>query len=207
MAEFPFDISHIFFLELIRDFKNNLGSSMAIRQMTRRVLELAQHLPQQYFPDKASFWEAMGKGQLVFNFWDTGMRLHEHDLVTIDRCPFEVAIGHYMKLWGGLPGEYEELTNEYNKPSELNEDLKIGCGSASSPFCIMHQPLRAISSTKIVVGGEAITFIQMGCKSALNKIDISAKYLQEQNIMMAEVKQLLQQYQCCFLIKFGENAA
>lgn len=179
---------------------------MAIRQMSRRVFDLAQHLPYQYFPDKASFWEAMRKGELIINFWDSGIRMHDHDLVTIDCCPFEQAIANYLKLLGGFPGEYEELTDEFNKSSDLNEELKIGNGSASSPFCVMHQTLRAASSTKIVVGGEAIKFVHMGCKSALNKIDMSSKFLEEENISPAEIKQLLKQYQCCFLIKFGKDA-
>lgn len=203
MLDRPFDISHVFFLELIRDFKNNLGASMAIRQMTKRVLDFAKHLPNQHFPDREAFWTALKQGELVINFWDTGIKVHAHDLVTIDKCPFEQAINNYQKLWGGLPNEYIELTEEYNKPSELNEKLKIGCGSGSSPFCAMHQPLRAVSSQKIVVGDKPIQFIQLGCKAGHSKIDISKKFLEAEGIEENEVRELLQQYQCCFLIKFG----
>ena len=199
------DIAHIFFLELLRDFKNNLGVPLATRQLLRKTVSLAQNLPRIDFPNKNIFWEAIRKEETNLHLWEDKLEICKNNIIAAPKCTFRNAIDNYLKLWGGMPTEYAEITEEFNKTSTISSILKIGQGSACSPFCLIHQALRSIAVKKIYIASEPLNLVMLGSKLSNVDLAISYEYLAEEGIKPAHIKTLLQKNICCFLIKFPEK--
>ncbi len=196
------DIIYVFFLELLCDLKNNLGAPLAVRQLVRRAIAFSENLPRQDFQDKNFFWKALEEGDTILNLFEDKFEKQENNIITTPACPNENFIKNYFNLWKGIPNEYNEIMEEFNKPSTINKKLKIGCGSASNPFCVLYQPLRSIAISKISISGKPIEMVTLGCKSFDEKDFIAYEYLAEEGIEPRIVQPLLKNTNCVFLLKF-----
>jgi hypothetical protein len=194
------DIAHIFFLELLRDYKNNLGAALAVRQMIHRAAIFARDLPRQDFTDWDHFLNELQKQNTVLNFWEPELKLYDRHIIATPSCPFGAAIHEYTQIMGGLPNEYAEITEEFNRSTPLNRHMMIGHGSASSPFCAIHQPLRSLAAEKIFVGGQPLQIVALGSK-AESDWALAYEYIGEEKLFPEKIKSLLNENLCCFLIK------
>lgn len=194
------DIVHIFFMELLQEYKNNLGTALAVRQMIQRALIFSQRLPRQDYEDKAAFLEALRKEQTIFNLWDRELEIINDDIIVASACPFRKALQDYSAVMGGVANEYLELVRELNKPSALNKKLLIGQGAASNPLCAIHQPLRSAVSQKLFIGGKPVTVTALGSKSDESPM-LAFEYLAEKKIAPDTVKKIINDRHCCYLIE------
>lgn len=133
-----------------------------------------------------------------------GVAIREGNLFYLPACPFAPTIKNYKQLLSKLPEEFSELAEEFNKPSRITEELKIGHGSGVSAFCPIHQSLRAAVGRRIKVGGKRIKIYQLGCKSANGNKAISDKLVSEFGVDREVVDKILDKAMCVYGIKLEE---
>jgi hypothetical protein len=116
-------------------------------------------------------------------------------------CPFSGAITDYKDTFGPLPETYSSVTREFNKPGPGTDPLRVGNGAGVSPFCSVHQPLRAAAAQQITVAGKALVARQLGCKAASGVVGIAKRWLDEGGWSEETVRKILADNMCCYAIK------
>lgn len=203
------DIAHLFFLEAIVDAEKNTGASAAKGELIRRAKAVATRMPGQDFASVEELINALDGGLTVLTKLEGQAKHQGNHVFTLAACPFAKSISTYMNEMGSLPKEYKEITDEFNKAHPVNDELKIGNGSAVSPFCCIHQPLRSIVAGKLTVKGQPVNAYMLGCKSGSGTKAYADQYLQEAGIDKAQVEKLLDGNMCCYWLKTdnAESAA
>jgi hypothetical protein len=73
----------------------------------------------------------------------------------LKNCPFGPSIKNYTKVFEKLPEGFADFSAEFNKPSHVTDQYKVGEGAGLSPFCSVHQPMRSAFEEKIKIGGRS----------------------------------------------------
>jgi predicted metal-binding transcription factor (methanogenesis marker protein 9) len=203
------DIAHLFFLEAIVDAEQSRGAAVAKGELIRRAKSVAARMPGQDFASTEELINALDGGLTVLTKLEGQAKHQGNNIFTLKSCPFGRSIKTYMNEMGSLPKEYKEITEEFNKSNPVNDELKIGNGSAVSPFCCIHQPLRSIVAGKLTVKGQPTNAYMLGCKSGSGTKAFADKNLQESGVDKAVVDKLLDDNMCCYWINTGkaENPA
>ncbi|MFH0926782.1 MAG: hypothetical protein V1872_14310 [bacterium] len=126
---------------------------------------------------------------------------HPKNIFTLPKCPFAPTIADYLTAYKKLPKEFSGVIEEFNKTSQITDNLRIGEGAIVSVFCCMHQSLRATIASKITIGGKPIALYQLACKGGDGKKALSKKWIAEVGADEKEVDKLLDKNVCCYCIK------
>lgn len=201
MSENILDIAHISLLELIKTLIAQSGAASAKGALMRVAIKAGEKVPGREF---ASFDEFAASSETTKNPISRieGKSVHLGDGVFgLPVCPFAASIGNFKEVFGALPESYAELTQEYNTPTAVTAQYRIGHGSGVSPFCAVHQPMRSAAAAQVTVGGKKLMVYQLGCKAAGGKKALAEKWLAEAGVDRAKVEKILETNMCCYLAK------
>lgn len=199
MAEI-LDIAHLAFLEMIRDAINTTGGAAAKGQLMRKAMSVAEDMPETEYQNLKEWEEAVKAKENPITRVE-GHAQRKGNIFYLPACPFAPSIKTYKELFESLPQEYPRLVEEYNKPTKIARDLKVGHGSGVSPFCAIHQPLRASIGRKIKVGGKSVKIYQLGCKSGDGKKGLAKEFIEEFGTSEEEVSSILDNAMCAYGVK------
>lgn len=197
------DIGHISSLELIRTLIQQSGPAAAKGTLVRMAVRVGETAAEIDYPTFDDFVAAIGAGTNPIARIEGKAEHMGGAVFGLPVCPFAPSIEDYAEVFGGLPEAYADATVEYNKPAPLTEQLRVGHGSAVSPFCAIHQPLRSAVGRRITVGGQPVRIHQMGCKSASGKRALAQKWIAEMGLSAAQVEKVLETNMCCYFVKVG----
>lgn len=198
------DIAHLAFLEMIREAIKTTGGAAAKGQLMRKAISIAEEIPEVEY-DSLEDWEKAVKAKEHPITKIEGIAIREGNIFYLPACPFAPSIKTYKELFEKLPEEYPRLVEEYNKPSRVTKELKVGHGSGVSPFCAIHQPLRAAIGKRIKVGGKRVKIYQLGCKSGDGKKGFADEFIEEIGASREMVDKLLDKAMCVYAVKIEEE--
>lgn len=195
------DIAHVSFCDMIRIMIALSGAASSKGLLIRNAVRTAEKLP---VTDYASFEEylaAIERGTNPIAMME-GKAAHLGNFVFgLRTCPFEASIRNYTRVFENLPDGFAEFTEEFNKPSHVTDQLRVGDGAGVSPFCSVHQPMRSAFAEKIRIGGKPIKITQLGCKSASGKKGIAKRWSAECGVPGAVLDKVLDRNVCCYSVK------
>ncbi len=198
------DIAHLAFLEMIREAIKTTGGAAAKGQLMRKALNIAEEIPEVEYESLDEWEKAVNAKENPITKVE-GISKREGNIFYLPACPFAPSIKTYKELFEKLPEEYPQLVQEYNKPSRVSDELKVGQGAGVSPFCAIHQPLRAAIGKRIKVGGKKVKIYQLGCKSGDGKKGFADKFIGEFGANKDTVDKLLDKAMCVYGVKIEEE--
>lgn len=199
------DISHVFFLETIKSSKKIMGAPVATGQLIRKAMAMSDKIPEVKYNNMDEYEKSVKEKTNPLTQLEGESIRHEGDIFTLSKCPFAQSIKSYIDLFGGLPEDYKEITEDFNKTSTIKDHLHVGEGAGVSPFCAIHQPLRSsVASKKIKIGGKSIEVYQLGCKSGSGYKGFAEKWIEKTGISKEKVDELLDNAMCCYCIRIKE---
>jgi hypothetical protein len=200
------DIAHLSFLELIRDAIRTTGSAAAVGNLVRKAMAIASETPEASYPSLEA-WEAAVKAQEHPITRVEGVAIRDGYLFSLPACPFAPSIKTYKNFFGKMPSEYPQLVAEYNKPSRITDELKVGHGAGVSPFCAVHQPLRAMIGKRIKIGDKSVRIYQLACKAGDGTRGFADVYIQELGVSKDLVNQMLDRSMCVYAVKVLDSVS
>ena len=201
MADEILDIAHISFLGLLKSSVVQTGSAAVKGGLMRNALAAGEKMTS---VDFATFEDFIASIEEVKNpiAKAEGKAVHlGNGLFGLPHCPFGPSITGYKAVYGDLPAEFADVTDEYNKEGPVTDKHRVGSGAGVSPFCAVHQPLRSVLGGKITIGGKPIVVYQLGCKSGSGKKGLAEKWIKETEFSQEEVSRVLDDHMCCYAIK------
>ncbi len=198
------DIAHISFLDMIKIMITLSGAASAKGTLIRNSLKTAERIAEVNY---ASFQEYLSAIENATNpiTMIEGKSSHQGDFVFgLKSCPFGPSIKNYIEVFEKLPDGFADFTTEFNKPSNITDQYRVGEGAGVSPFCSVHQPMRSAFAEKIRIGGKKIHIYQLGCKSGSGKKGFAEKWIKETGAPKDVVDKVLDNHMCCYYLKiFG----
>lgn len=195
------DIAHLAFLEMIRDAIKTTGSPAAKGSLVRKAMSIADEVPEVEYASLDEWEKAVKAGEHPIAQVE-GLSVRDGNLFSLPACPFAPSIKTYKSLFNSMPSEYPNLVTEYNKPSKVTEQLRVGYGAGVSPFCAIHQPLRsAIATKRIKVGGKAVKVYQLGCKAGDGTKGLADENIKACGVTREKVSQMLDNAMCVYAVK------
>ncbi len=201
MEEQLIDIAHVGFLELIRSTIATTGAVSAKGTLMRFATKAGEQVSAIDFASIDEFIEAIGTVQNPIAQVEGKAAHVGGGVFGLPRCPFAQSIASFKKLYGALPEVYGEVVIEYNKPGMAADALRVGNGSGVSPFCAVHQPMRASVAGRITIGGKPVTVYQLGCKAASGKKAMAERWIEEGGWSKEVVERTLDTNMCCYGVK------
>ncbi len=198
------DIAHISFLDMIKVMITLSGAANAKGTLIRNALKTAEKIPDVKY---ASFDEYLSTIESATNpiSMIEGKSSHEGNFVFgLKLCPFGPSIKNYTQVFEKLPEGFADFTSEFNKPSSITDQYRVGEGAGVSPFCSVHQPMRSAFAEKIKIGDKKMRIYQLGCKSGAGKKGFAEKWIKESGISKDVVDKVLDSNMCCYYVKMTE---
>jgi hypothetical protein len=195
------DIAHISFLDMIKIMITLSGAASAKGTLIRNALKTAEKIHE---TDYATFDDYLAAVENASNpiTMIEGKSTHQGNFVFgLKNCPFGPSIKNYNKVFEKLPDGFSDFTSEFNKPSNVTDQYRVGEGAGVSPFCSVHQPMRSAFADKIRIGGKKIKIYQLGCKSGSGKKGFADKWIDAAGVSRDVVDKTLDNHMCCYSIK------
>ncbi len=195
------DIAHISFLDMIKIMITLSGAASAKGTLIRNALKTAEKIHE---IDYATFDDYLAAVENASNpiAMIEGKSTHQGNLVFgLKNCPFGPSIKNYNKVFEKLPEGFSDFTSEFNKPSNVTDQYRVGEGAGVSPFCSVHQPMRSAFADKIRIGGKKIQIFQLGCKSGSGKKGFADKWISAAGVSRDVVDKTLDSHMCCYSVK------
>ena len=195
------DIAHISFLDTIKVMITLSGVASAKGTLIRNAIQTAEKISEVDYPDFEAYLQAIESTTNPITMVE-GKATHIGDLVFgLQNCPFGPSIGNYTRVFDKLPEGYADFTAEFNKPSNVTNNYRVGEGAGVSPFCSVHQPMRSAIAERISIGGKKIRIYQLGCKAGSGKKGFADKWIAEAGVDKAVVDKVLDNHMCCYSIR------
>ena len=192
------DIAHLSFLDMIKIMITLSGAASAKGTLIRNAIKTAEKMPEVDYPTFDDYLAAIENATNPITIIE-GKATHAGDHVFgLKFCPFGPSIKNYTKVFEKLPEGFADFTVEFNKPSNITDQYRVGEGAGVSPFCAVHQPMRSAIAEKIKIGGKKIRVIQLGCKSGAGKKGFAEKWLAESGVSRDVVDKILDNNMCCY---------
>ncbi len=192
------DIAHLSFLDMIKIMITLSGAPSAKGTLIRNAIKTAERIPEVDYPTFDDYLAAIENATNPITIIE-GKATHAGDQVFgLKLCPFGPSIKNYTKVFEKLPEGFADFTAEFNKPSNITDQYRVGEGAGVSPFCAVHQPMRSAIAEKITIGGKKIRVIQLGCKSGAGKKGFAEKWLAESGVSRDVVDKILDTNMCCY---------
>lgn len=193
------DIAHLAFLESIREGITSTGAAATKGNLMRRAASIGSQIPETEY-ESLEAWEAAVKDGSHPITRLEGLAICDGNLFVLPSCPFAPSIRTYKEIFKELPVEYASIVTEYNRPNKYTADLKVGHGSGVSPFCAIHQSLRAAAGRRIKVGGKSAQIVQLGCKGGDGKKAIAEELCQIARVSRETVEKHLDRGMCVYAV-------
>lgn len=198
------DIAHISFLDMIKVMITMSGVPSAKGTLIRNAINTAEKIDPVDYEKFDDYLEAVNQATNPITRIE-GPAAHQGGFVFgLAKCPFAASIKNYTKVFDTLPEGYADFTVEFNKPSRITDNFRVGEGAGVSPFCSVHQPMRSAIAEKITIGGKKIRIYQLGCKAGSGKKGIADKWLAETGVARQVVEKILDDHMCCYYLKIEE---
>jgi hypothetical protein len=192
------DIAHLSFLDMIKIMITLSGAASAKGTLIRNAIKTAEKMPEVDYPTFDDYLAAIENATNPITIIE-GKATHAGDHVFgLKLCPFGPSIKNYTKVFEKLPEGFADFTAEFNKPSNITDQYRVGEGAGVSPFCAVHQPMRSAIAERITIGGKKIRVIQLGCKSGAGKKGFAEKWLAESGVSRDVVDKILDTNMCCY---------
>ncbi|MCA1764903.1 MAG: hypothetical protein LC633_01380 [Desulfobulbaceae bacterium] len=163
------DIAHISFLDMIKVMITMSGAAAAKGSLIRNAINTADKIKEVEYSSFDDFLAAIEDSTNPIAQVE-GEATHQGEYVFgLAACPFAPSIGNYTEVFEKLPDGYADFTTEFNKPSKVTDNYRVGEGAGVSPFCSVHQPMRSAIAERIKIGGKKIKIYQLGCKAGSGK--------------------------------------
>ncbi len=200
------NLAYISFIDMIETIVNVAGSASARGILIRNAVKTGEKkiLPKVSETDYASFEDFLDAIEKATNpiTMIEGKASHMGDSVFgLEKCPYGDSIESYNIVSEEMPDNIAQSTEEYNKPSNITNQYRVGEGSGVSPFCSFHQPMRSAIAEKMTINGKKIKIYQLGCKSGAGKKGFADKWLQETGVSRDVVDKILDDHMCCYYLK------
>ena len=198
------DIAHVSFLEMIRASNEQVGPISTKGTLVRNAVRSGVQVPPVDFATFDDFVKAIDDATNPTTKIE-GKAVHVGDgIFGLPKCPFASSIASFKSVFGALPESYGQVTAEYNRPGPVTEGLRVGNGSGVSPFCSVHQPMRAAAASRITIGGRKVVVYQLGCKSASGAKAFAEKWIAGFGCSKDVVDKVLDTNMCCYGIRFAD---
>ncbi|MFO7607477.1 MAG: hypothetical protein R6W72_14395 [Desulfurivibrionaceae bacterium] len=195
------DIAHISFLDMIKVMITMSGAAAAKGTLIRNAISTADKIKEVEYSSFDDFLAAIEDSTNPITQVE-GKATHQGEYVFgLAACPFAPSIGNYTEVFEKLPDGYADFTTEFNKPSNVTDNYRVGEGAGVSPFCSVHQPMRSAIAERIKIGGNKIKIYQLGCKAGSGKKGFAEKWLAETGISQDVVDKVLDNHMCCYYLK------
>jgi hypothetical protein len=192
------DIAHLSFLDMIKIMITLSGAASAKGTLIRNAIKTAEKMPEVDYPTFDDYLAAIENATNPITIIE-GKATHAGDHVFgLKLCPFGPSIKNYTKVFEKLPEGFADFTAEFNKPSNITDQYRVGEGAGVSPFCAVHQPMRSAIAERITIGGKKIRVIQLACKSGAGKKGFAEKWLAESGVSRDVVDKILDTNMCCY---------
>jgi hypothetical protein len=198
------DIAHISFLDMIKIMITLSGAASAKGTLIRNALKTAERIHEVDYATLDDYLAAVENASNPITMIE-GKSTHQGNYVFgLKLCPFGPSIRNYNKVFEKLPDGFSDFTAEFNKPSNVTDQYRVGEGAGVSPFCSVHQPMRSAIADKIRVGGKKIQIYQLGCKSGSGKKGFADKWINAAGVQRDVVDKTLDNHMCCYSVKVLE---
>ncbi len=198
------DIAHISFLDMIKVMITLSGAPSAKGTLIRNAIKTAEKIPEVNYNSFDDYLAAIENATNPIAMIE-GKSSHQGDFVFgLKACPFGPSIKNYTEVFGKLPEGFADFTVEFNKPSPVTDQYRVGEGAGVSPFCAVHQPMRSAFADKITIDGKKIKIYQLGCKSGAGKKGFAEKWINETGVSKDVVDKVLDDHMCCYYLKIAD---
>jgi hypothetical protein len=199
------DIAHISFLDVIRASITQVGAAATKGMLIRNAINAAERIPAVDFESLDAFVASIESADNPITQVEGKAVYKGNGLFGLPACPFATSISDYKSVYGGLPDEYHQITEDFNKKGTVTDKYKVGSGAGVSPFCAVHQPLRSALKGRITIKGKPITIFQLGCKSGTGDKGFAEEWIKETGFTEQEVSAVLDDNMCCYAIKVEDQ--
>jgi len=195
------DIAHVSFLDMIKIMITLSGAASAKGTLIRNAIKTAERISEVDYPTFEDYLAAIENATNPITMIE-GKATHAGNFVFgLQYCPFGPSIKNYTQVFEKLPDGFADFTAEFNKPSNITDQFRVGEGAGVSPFCSVHQPMRSAFAEKITIGGKKIKITQLGCKAGSGKKGFAEKWLAESGVPKELVDKILDNHMCCYSLK------
>jgi len=195
------DIAHVSFLDMIKVMITMSGAASAKGTLIRNAINTAEKIKEVDYPTFEDFLAAIENSTNPITEVE-GKATHQGEFVFgLAACPFGPSIKNYTQVFEKLPEGYADFTAEFNKPSKVTENFRVGEGAGVSPFCSVHQPMRSAIAEKISIGGKKIKIYQLGCKAGSGKKGFADRWIAESGVAREVVDKTLDNHMCCYYLQ------
>jgi len=198
------DLGHLTFLGLIRSLVHISGPVSAMGTLIRDAIQTAEQFESVDYPSFETLIASMEEATSQFSRIEGSSRHLGNGIIGLPACPFAPVMKEYVGHFNENPQGFTELVTELNKSGRTSDKYKIGLGSAVSPFCALHQPMRSVVGQGVTVGGKSITVYQLGCKTGGGKKGFADKWIETGGFSREAVDQALDNHMCCYGIRINE---
>jgi hypothetical protein len=195
------DIAHVSFLDMIKVMITLSGVASAKGTLIRNAIKTAERIAEVDYPTFQDYLAAIETAANPITMVE-GRATHAGNFIFgLKLCPFAPSIRNYTKVFEKLPDGFADFTAEFNKPSAVTDQFRVGDGAGVSPFCSVHQPMRSAIGEKIRIGGKKIQITQLGCKSGSGKKGLAARWVAESGVAPEVVEKILDSHMCCYALR------
>ena len=195
------DIAHLSFLDMIKVMITLSGAASAKGMLIRNAIKTAERIAEVDYPTFDAYVAAIEGATNPITIIE-GKATHTGNFIFgLKLGPFGPSIKNYTKVFEKMPDGFADFTAEFNKPSNITDQYKVGEGAGVSPFCSVHQPMRSAIAEKIKIGGKKIQVVQLGCKSGSGKKGFADKWMAESGVSKEVVDKVLDSHMCCYALK------
>lgn len=201
------DIAPIAFLDILQELIAIAGAPLAKGTLIRLSTSAGKRLKPS---DYATFDDFVASSASISNpiaAVEGPAQYYGEGLFGLNECPFAPAIAGYRSVFEALPESFGSVTTEFNRPGPGTDPIHVGNGAGVSPFCAVHQPLRAAAAKRVRIDGNTLDVYQLGCKSATGHIGIARRWLEEGLWSETKVLDVLSSNMCCYGIKLAAELA
>jgi hypothetical protein len=201
------DIAQIAFLEILREIVTIAGAPLTKGTLIRLSTNAGKRLKPMDFATFDDFVASSASAANPVAAIEGPARYYGDGLFGLNVCPFAPTIAGYRSVFETLPESFATVTAEYNRPGPGTDPIFVGNGAGVSPFCAVHQPLRATAAKRVSVSGHTLDVYQLGCKSATGHIGIARRWLENGPWSESKVEDILNNNMCCYGIKLTPEVA
>lgn len=195
------DIAHISFLDMIKVMITLSGAASAKGTLIRNAIKTAERIAETDYPSFDAYLAAIENATNPITMIEGKATHAGNHVFGLKLCPFGPSIKNYTKVFEKLPEGFADFTAEFNKPSNVTDQYRVGEGAGVSPFCSVHQPMRSAIAEKIKIGGKKIRVVQLGCKSGSGKKGFADKWIAESGVSRDVVDRVLDGHMCCYALQ------
>jgi hypothetical protein len=201
MKQDPLDFAHLAFLESIRAQAGQMGVPGAKGVLMRAGKHIGLAVKPVDFQTFDDFVKSMEGAENSLARLEGKPVYFGDGLFGLPACPFAASLASYGEVFESVPECYADITQDYNKPNPLTEQLHVGYGAGVSALCAVHQPMRASAGQRITIGGKPLVVYQLGCKSKAGVKALADRWIAEGGWTAESVTRILETNMCCYGIK------